>query len=175
MREIQVEDILPFAFPFDIGGPKMERHMRVSSKASLQKYMRVAVHQFMRGDPILVLNHMFGHISSYRSGVMTCRSIVGSILIGRLLSGISVDDLWLCKTDDNPSDTSAMEHITKAVSTSCCSLNHTTKAAKHARKLSFAMMDHFGVNSLFLTITSCDECNFRVRLYCNLGKQVSTE
>ena len=71
----------------------------------------------MRGDPILILNHMFGCFLSYSSGVMTCRSIDGGILLGCLLSGISLDDLRLCETNNNPSDNSAMEHTTKALST----------------------------------------------------------
>ena len=36
-------------------------------------------------------------------------------------------------------------------------------------------MDHFGMNSLFLTITPDDECSFRVRLYAEPDKEVKAE
>ena len=34
----------------------------------------------------------------------------------------------------------------------------------------FVMMDYFGLNILFLTITPDDECNFSVRLFPNPDK-----
>ncbi len=36
------------------------------------------------------------------------------------------------------------------------------------------MLDHYGLNSLFLTTTPDDECSFRVRLYAQPGDWVST-
>jgi hypothetical protein len=36
--ELQVENILPFAFPFGIGGPKMNRRVKVSLKLCIQLY-----------------------------------------------------------------------------------------------------------------------------------------
>jgi hypothetical protein len=44
-------------------------------------------------------------------------------------------------------------------------MGHTDEAAKYARHCCFAMLDHHGLNSLFLTTTPDDECSFRVRLY----------
>jgi len=35
------------------------------------------------------------------------------------------------------------------------------------------MLDYYGLNNIFLTITPDDECNIRVRLYCNSQKWVS--
>ena len=45
-------------------------------------------------------------------------------------------------------------------------MGHTEQAAKYARRCCFAMLDYFGLNSLFLSTTPDDECSFRVRLYC---------
>jgi hypothetical protein len=36
--EICVENMLPFAFPFGIGGPKMKRKVKVSLKLCIQLY-----------------------------------------------------------------------------------------------------------------------------------------
>jgi hypothetical protein len=52
-------------------------------------------------------------------------------------------------------------------------MGHTAEAAKAARRRQFAMIDFFGLNSLFLTITPDDECSFRVRLYADPNKEVS--
>jgi hypothetical protein len=44
-------------------------------------------------------------------------------------------------------------------------MGHTGKAAKNAQRCCFAMLDYYGLNSLFSTTTPDDECSFRVRLY----------
>jgi hypothetical protein len=36
--EMNVENILPFAFPFGIGGPKMKRKVKVSLELCIQLY-----------------------------------------------------------------------------------------------------------------------------------------
>ena len=52
------------------------------------------------------------------------------------------------------------------------SLGHTTKASQDVRKFQLAMIDHFGLNSLFLTIIPDDECSFQVRLYADPNDKV---
>ena len=44
-------------------------------------------------------------------------------------------------------------------------MGHTEEAAKYARRSCFALLDHFGLSSLFLSTTPDDECSFRVKLY----------
>jgi hypothetical protein len=56
----------------------------------------------------------------------------------------------------------------------CEVLGYTEEAAKRARQNYFAMMDHFGLSSLFMSTTPCDECSFRVRLYSNPKGMVSS-
>jgi len=46
MKELKVEDVLPFAFPFGIGGPKMNRRTKVSLGACIQRYMNLAMLNF---------------------------------------------------------------------------------------------------------------------------------
>jgi hypothetical protein len=64
----------------------------------------------------------------------------------------------------------------RSISTSCEVLGYTEEAAKKAWQNCFAMTDHFGLSSLFLTTTpcDCDECSFRVRLFANQMGQVRT-
>ena len=44
-------------------------------------------------------------------------------------------------------------------------MGHLEEAAQDARQRMFEMLDYYGLNSLFLSMTPDDECSFRVRLY----------
>ncbi len=63
----------------------------------------------------------------------------------------------------------------KAVKTSCQSVGHSEEATKNARRKCFAMLDFFGLNSLFLSTTPDDDCSFRVRLYTKPQNLVSVQ
>jgi hypothetical protein len=58
---------------------------------------------------------------------------------------------------------------------SCRATGYTEEAAKYARQNHFAMLDYFGLNSLFMSTTPDDECSFRVRLYTKLQHWVSLQ
>ena len=60
MAEIELKNPLPFAFPYGVGNAKQKLLNRVSFQACIQHYMHLAMHQFMRGDVILVMNHIYG-------------------------------------------------------------------------------------------------------------------
>ncbi len=110
---------------------------------------------------------------SYMSGVMTCRLSVDGIPLGERLSTLSTKDLE--KIDKHNFDTLDSKDFLKAVKTSCQSVGHLEEAAKYARQKCFAMLDFFGLNSLFLSTTPDDECSFRVRLYTKLQNWVSVQ
>ena len=84
--EMNVENIIPFAFPFGIGGPKMKRRVQVSLELCIQVYMQLSLCQYMEGPTILVMNHIYNRQMSFKSGVMTCRSNVGGITMGEKFS-----------------------------------------------------------------------------------------
>ena len=76
--------------------------------------------------------------------------------------------------DDTDNDsTNPVNLLTKTVETTCQAVGHTEDAAKHARQCHFSLLDHFGLNSLFLSISPDDECSFRVRLYTKPGIEVN--
>ncbi len=58
LKEMNVKNILPFAFPFGIGGPKMKQKVKVSYELCIQLYMKLSFRQFMEGPTILVMNHI---------------------------------------------------------------------------------------------------------------------
>ena len=112
---------------------------------------------------------------SYMSGVMTCRSSVDGVPLGERLSTLSTEDLE--KVDKHNFDTLDLDtkDFLKAVKTLCQSVGHSEEAAKYARRKCFAMIDFFGLNSLFLSTTPDDECSFRIRLYTKLQNWVSVQ
>ena len=73
-QELRLKFIFPIQFPFNIGGPKMKQPTQISKIQCLKHYLRLSLPQFMRGDFILVVLHMFNQIKLFQSGVITCRA-----------------------------------------------------------------------------------------------------
>jgi hypothetical protein len=99
---MKIENILPFAFSFGIGGPKMEQRVKVSLQLCIQVYMPLFLTQFMEGSTILVMNHIYNRQMPYKTGVMTCRSSIDGIPLGEKLSTLSTEDFE--KIKDNNTD-----------------------------------------------------------------------
>ena len=173
-KEMKVEDVLPFAFPFGIGGPKMKRKLKVSPQKCIQHYMRLSLVQFQVSSTILVLNHLLNRLLSYNTGVMTCRANINGVSLGETLSTLTIEELE--KIKDNKTDhlNQKTKEFLKAITTTSKASGHTDAAAKFARRNAISMLSQFGLNSLFLTTTPCDECSFRVRLLCNPQQWVSS-
>ncbi len=57
--EMKIKNILPFAFPFGIGGPQVKQRVKVSLELCIQVYMHLSLGQFMEGQTILVMNHIY--------------------------------------------------------------------------------------------------------------------
>ncbi len=144
----------------------MKRIVKVSLEVCIQVYMWLSLRQFLEGPTILVMNHIYNRQMSYKSGVMTCRSSVNGIPLGEKLLMLSTEDFKQIYGDNTDTLDATTHGFLKAISTSCKAMGHTEEAAKYSRQHCFAMWDYFGLNSLFLSITSDNECSFRVRLYC---------
>ena len=120
----------------------------------------------MEGPTILVMNHIFNRQMSYKTGVMTCRSTIDGVPLGEKLSTLSTEDFEQINDNNNDNLNATTKSFLRAISTTCKAMGHTEQAAKDARRRCFAMLDFFGLNSLFVSTTPDDECSFRVRLYC---------
>jgi hypothetical protein len=165
VTDVPIENILPFAFSFGIGRPKMKCRVKVSLELCIQLYLQLSLNQYIEGSTILVLNHIYNRQMPYVSGVMTCRSTVNGVSLGEKLSKLTVEDLELVQNENTENLHENTKGLLKAIFTSCQAMGHTDKAAKYARRCCFAMLNYYGLNSLFLTTTPDDECSFRVRLY----------
>ena len=72
------------------------------------------------------------------------------------INGVTLDETqsrFTRKIFANTSPTNeAMDSLLKAITTSCRALGHTPETAQFVQKCYFALIDHFGLNSLFLSI-----------------------
>ena len=172
-RELRLELIFPIQFPFGIGGPKMRRPTQISELVCLQHYFRLSLPQFMRGDFILVVLHMYNRIMSYRSGLITCRSTrLNDQCFAEQISTLTEDQIKEAakKKTDNVEDSSTARQFLEKVETSSKAIAYTTAAAKANRRLMYSLCDRFGIPGLFFSCSPCDECTFRVRVWVNAGK-----
>jgi hypothetical protein len=55
INDVPVDNILPFAFPFVIGGPKMKQRVQVSLQLCIHIYLQLSLTQFVEGQTILVI------------------------------------------------------------------------------------------------------------------------
>ena len=136
--------------------------------------MHLSLEQFMEGPTILVMNHIYNRQMSYKTGVMTCRSTVDGVPLGEKLSTLSTEDFEQINDNNNDDLNATTKSFLRAISTTCKAMGHTEQAAKDARRRCFAMLDFFGLNSLFMSTTPDDQCCFRVRFYCKPHYWVSS-
>ena len=58
-----------------------------------------------------------------------------------------------------------IQRMFSSISISCQSVGQSNDAAKVARKKYFSLWHLFGSPAVFFTVSPCDECSWRVRLY----------
>ncbi len=110
------------------------------------------------------MNYIYNRQMSNKTGVMTCRSSINGIPLGEKLSTLSTEDFEQIKDNNTDNLDATTKFSLKAISTSCKAMGHTEQAVKDARWCCFAMLDYFGINSLFVSTTPDKKCSFRVRL-----------
>ena len=181
-HEVHLEDVFPIQFPFGLGGPKPNcpRKVPVSEEACLRHYMRLSLKQFMRPDFILVCYHLMCRSESYTTGLIKCKSDFKGESLASRISKLTVEDIESAASDlsalhalgEMNSSNNAAATFLKSVTTSCKVLGHTTEAAKEARRKMYALTERFGPHSLFFTITPCDLCTFKVRMFSAEGQKM---
>ena len=120
--------------------------------------------QFMTGDVCLVVHQMYGQILSFQSEVMVYQSQINDVSLDGTLSHFIDGDI-----PKDGSINTAIDVFLKAINTSCRALGHTSEAAKAGRKEYFSYIDHYRLNSNFLTVTPDDQHNFQICLYIDSG------
>ena len=166
-----LEDAVPTAFPFGLGGPRMPRRNTVSLEKCLAHYGRLSLDQFMRGDFCLIAIHMLDRQLSYTSGKIKCRANIDGVPLAEKISQLTVKDLEDIVSGSNTSN-SATSRLLTSVSASCKAMGHTSEAAAHWRRIFFALSDRNGMNAFMLTVTPNDLATFSVKVLAMPGKKV---
>ncbi|KAL7451819.1 hypothetical protein ACHAWC_004215 [Mediolabrus comicus] len=164
LRELRLEDVCPLQFPFGQGGPNVQRRTKISMETCYQHYCKLSLPQFMRGDFLLILNHMYNRQRSYRTAVVTCKSSLFGEPLGEKMSKLKMKDLdqALFQKETRQKVTGTAGEYIRAVEASC----------KPNRRKHFAMDNYFGGHSIFFTTTPCDERTIRVHVFAKAGSEV---
>ena len=90
---MNVKNVLPFAFAWEIGGPSMDRKTVVSTEVCIQRYFHTTLPQLMRSDVVLILSHIYQRQLTYKSGVITPRgSKISEVPLAERLDRMTVND-----------------------------------------------------------------------------------
>ena len=103
------------------------------------------------------------------------KSMLQGKTLAEQVANITADDVAAASKrahlQQPPDYSNAAFKYLQTVSTACKLMGHSKEVAQDARKKYFAMIDYFGLPSLFFTISPCDECSFCVGLYATSKKQ----
>ena len=175
MRELQLEDVCPVQFPWGQGGPKVKRRTHISVEECYRHYCRLSLKQFMRGDFLLILNHMYNRQRSFQTAVIKCKTSAYGQSLAEKMSTLTMKDLdrAIFQKDTRQKVTGTAGDYLRSVEASCQPIGYTALSAKRNRRKHFAMHDLFGGHAIFLTTTPCDEQTIRVRVFADAGNKVS--
>lgn len=90
---------------------------------------------------------------------MTSRSNVRGKTLGEQFSKVSVEELQAAANENKPSTSPTVKASMKSISTSRRAQGNTPDLSCY-----FSTHDYFRLNSIFLTITPDDKCNFRIKI-----------
>ena len=163
-------DMFPVQFPFGRGGPREKRAVKMSAEYCYKHYAALSLPQMMRADFLLIICSMYQTAKCYTNAIITCRSTLNKSTVGNEVSKLTHHDLQIACNNLNNGDTqenNTVRRLFSSVSGACENIGQSNEAAKVARKKYFSMWHLFGSPAIFFTVSPCDECSFRVRLYAN--------
>jgi hypothetical protein len=89
IREMKIAAVMPFLFLFGLGGPDMKQKVKVSEELCIWHYMRLSLGQFMEGPTILILYQMYNMMRSFNKGLITMRSNIDGITLGKTVKNVN--------------------------------------------------------------------------------------
>ena len=165
---IDLIDIFPLVFPYGWGGPNERRENRVGKSSVLRHYCRISLPQMQQSQFLLVLCSMWQRLESFNKCVINCKSSFKSSTLAdhlSLLSGAEVQTAMRHILNGEKTSNPTLKKLFTSVRGQASSIGHSNEAASYARQKLFSLWHYFGAPAVFFTVTPCDECSFRVRLY----------
>ena len=123
---------------------------------------------------------MWQRIESFQKCIISCRSSIKSSTLADELSLLTESQVTraakhlLCGEEI---DNVILKKLFSSIRAQSSALGRSNEAASFARFRLFSLWHYVGAPAVFFTVTPCDECSFRVRLYatCDEHKLPSIE
>ena len=170
---LKLEEVFATKFPFGRGGLDEKRDTKVSKESCLKHYSRIALPNFQTADFLLVVCSLYQRMLSFRNCIISCRSPLSSKNLGERLSVVTLDDVEKASKEcleNKKSNNEVMSRLFSSISGHCKAIGQSNEAAKDARYSLFSLWHLFGCPAIFFTITPCDLCSFRVRLFATVSE-----
>jgi hypothetical protein len=184
----KLSQLCPLAFPFGTGDVNIKRSPAVNEVECLQHYLKLSLPQFLEGQTILIIHHMYQRRKSFLSGIAKCNVSHSGCTIADQLAAMTVqqvDDVITemnkkarkgresnsANTNDSMEGDGVSQNVTellKCIKTSCVPIGYTNEAAAEARNKMFALWMTFGPPAALFTVSPCDECSFKMQLFATM-------
>jgi len=170
----KLSQLCPLAFPFGTGDVDCKRKPAVTEVECLQHYLKLSLPQFLEGQTVLIIHHIFQRRHSFMTGIAKCNVSNNGLTIADQLAAMTVEELDNAITQmkkssqeslTSPEYSPRVMELLKCVKTSCVPIGYTNEAAVEARSKMFALWMTFGPPSLLFTFSPCDECSFKMQLH----------
>ena len=117
---------------------------------------------------LLVVCSMYQRLLSFRKSYVLCRSKMNATTLGDHLAVLSHKQVETAANhvlNGKQTNNATLKKLFSSIRGHCSSIGHSNEAASVARFKLFSFWHYFGCPAIFFTVTPCDECSFRVRLY----------
>ena len=176
-HKLQLEHCMILQFPFGVGGPNdPNRPIYMTFEEWMRYIIQTSLPQFQRQTFLLVLYCMYNRIRSFQTGIIRCKTKMRGFLLAEAIAKLNVQQIRNAalrrSTGVIPNKENVSDQLIKTIETSYKPIAHSSAAARLNRLKHFALWDHFGFGSIFLTFSPCDECSFRVQLFWSAGSSI---
>ena len=117
---------------------------------------------------LLVLCSMWQKMESFKKCVINCKSNFKSSTVAECLSTLTQNENGTAARhilNGEQTTNTTLKKLFTSIRSQSSSIGHSNEAASYARQKLFSLWHYFGAPAVFFTVTPCDECSFRVRLY----------
>ena len=111
---------------------------------------------------------MWQRLESFNTCVINCKSSFRSSTLADHLSVLSGEEVQTAMRhilNGEKTSNPTLKKLFTSIRGQSSSIGHSNEAASYARQKLFSLWYYFGAPAVFFTVTPCDECSFRVRLY----------
>ena len=172
-HKVKIEHVLPFQFPFGLGGFDELKENPISKKDYLRHLQDICLPAFCRQDFALISNHIYNQIKSFEMASLKLKSNIGKLSQAERLSTVTCEELLQAverKEKKQYSSTDA-DNTLNTIEACTKEIAHSREAAISARQNMFALHDYYGCGTIFVTFSPSVGSSIRVQMFaqnCNV-------